>query len=428
MTVMVLCCILFMGMTLPVSADMALPMTSEAVVLMDAETGQILYEKNMHDRMYPASITKVMTAIEALEYLEPDRVLTATESALRAVPYSSSHIYLVPGEEITVEQAMYALGMESANDAANVLAEAVSGNLEAFAQRMTSEAKALGALNTNFTNANGLPDENHYTTAYDMAVITRAALQIPGFTDYFSTVDYECPATNKHADPRSFHNKDQLLPGGPYYYEGVQMAKTGWTSSAQGTFVTAVKRGDTTLIAVLLKSVLTEFKYKDAWILLNYGFDQFRRVTVTGEELAEKLSLRGYNAVPGQEYSVLIPADSTVSQLAVSLAENAVAEALDGKTATAVVTANIGDMDLPEMELQLQWISPEQETVSDEEQSAAASEKTGRESKTSWLTWIVMGAAMMVVASILISRENEKKRRRRENRRVIENMKKRMEE
>ena len=165
---------------LPASAEEELNLASQAAVLLDAETGAVLYQKNMHQVLYPASITKIMTALLAVQNLQPETVLTVSQTAVNAVPRTSSHISLKAGERLTVEQALYAIGMESANDAANVLAEAVSGSLEGFAQLMTETAAQLGAKNTHFANANGLPDSSHTTTAYDMALITAAAWKQEG--------------------------------------------------------------------------------------------------------------------------------------------------------------------------------------------------------------------------------------------------------
>ena len=255
---------------LPASAEEELNLASQAAVLLDAETGAVLYQKNMHQVLYPASITKIMTALLAVQNLQPEAVLTVSQTAVNAVPRTSSHISLKAGERLTVEQALYAIGMESANDAANVLAEAVSGSLEGFAQLMTETAAQLGAKNTHFANANGLPDSSHATTAYDMALITAAAWKQEGLKKYFSTVTYTLPATNLSA-ARSFNNKDRLLPGGQYYYDGVEMAKTGWTSSAQGTFAAVVQKGDVTLVAVTLQD---GNDWADHRTLYEFGFSR----------------------------------------------------------------------------------------------------------------------------------------------------------
>ena len=348
-----------------------LTLASQAAILMDADTGQILYEKNAHLQLYPASITKIMTAMLALQELEPDQVLTVSPSAVGAVPVTSSHISLKAGEQLTVEQALYAIATMSANDAANVLAEAVSGSLPDFAIRMTDTARSLGAMDTNFTNANGLPDSSHYTTAYDMALITAAALKVPGLAEYFRTTEYLLSPTNL-SDARVFSNKDRLLPGGQYYYEGVLMAKTGWTSSAQGTFAAVVRRGDTTLIVIALKSPLLEDKYRDTWTLMDYGFSRYAKVFFTGEELAEHFSLGKYEAVEGQEFAWQIPAEADPAKLTFSLGGET--QLLENRQRVVTVQASIGDSVLTQWQLVLEKpllardVIPELPSVSGEEE------------------------------------------------------------
>lgn len=335
----------------PAQAEEELALASQAAILMDADTGQVLYEKNAHLQLYPASITKIMTAMLALQELEPDQVLTVSPSAVGAVPVTSSHISLKAGEQLTVEQALYAIATMSANDAANVLAEAVSGSLSDFAVHMTDTARSLGAMDTNFTNANGLPDSSHYTTAYDMALITAAALKVPGLAEYFGTTEYLLSPTNL-SDARVFSNKDRLLPGGQYYYEGVLMAKTGWTSSAQGTFAAVVRRGDTTLIVIALKSPLLEDKYRDTWTLMNYGFSRYAKVFFTGEELAEHFSLGKYEAVEGQEFAWQLPAEADPAELAFSLGGET--QLLENRRRVVTVQASIGDLVLTQWQLVLE--------------------------------------------------------------------------
>lgn len=334
-----------------------LSLASEAAVLMDATTLQVLYAKNMHEKRYPASITKIMTAILALQALEPEQMLTVSQTAVNAVPRTSSHISLLPGERLRAREALYALGMVSANDAANVLAEAVSGSLESFAQKMNETALELGALNTHFANANGLPDSEHYTTAYDMALITAAALKTPGFTDYFSTVSHTLAATNLSQE-RSFSNKDRLLPGGAYYYPGVVMAKTGWTSSAQGTFAAAVTVGDTTLIAVTLKSPLLEDKYKDAKKLFDYGFSRYTRVSVSGETMVRMLPLGDYVPAQGQQASYLLPSEMLASEIVYSLVPGVDLLGDMGEETTVTISAAAQGAVLPDVTLRLIRQSP----------------------------------------------------------------------
>lgn len=425
----VLCCLIILAAALPARAEGELQLASQTAVLMDADTGVVLYEKNMHDTMYPASITKIMTAMLAIQHLEPEQVLTVSQTAVSAVPRTSSHISLQAGERLTVGDALYAIGMESANDAANVLAEAVSGSLEAFAEEMTRQAQALGAMNTHFANANGLPDSQHFTTAYDMALITAAALKQEGLATYFSTVNYTFPATNL-SPARSFSNKDRLLPGGQYYYEGVLMAKTGWTSSAQGTFAAVVKQGDTTLVAITLKSPLLEDKYKDTHKLMDYGFTHYSAVKVSGEQVTAQLSLGEYTPVKGQKFTYLIPTGTLFTDIRYSLPEEVDLSSDSPLNITVPVSAALGDTVLPEIEVKLERPAPPREAYilaellspqgMDPEQVQAILNALR-------IPAAVVGVLLLIFILLLFRRQILRYRRRKHLKARIRRMKKRME-
>ena len=425
----VLCCLMILAAALPARAEGELQLASQTAVLMDADTGVVLYEKNMHDTMYPASITKIMTAMLAIQHLEPEQVLTVSQTAVNAVPRTSSHISLQAGERLTVRDALYAIGMESANDAANVLAEAVSGSLEAFAEEMTRQAQALGAMNTHFANANGLPDSQHFTTAYDMALITAAALKQEGLATYFSTVNYTFPATNL-SPARSFSNKDRLLPGGQYYYEGVLMAKTGWTTSAQGTFAAVVKQGDTTLVAITLKSPLLEDKYKDTHKLMDYGFTHYSAVKVSGEQVTAQLSLGEYTPVKGQKFTYLIPTGTLFADIRYSLSEEVDLSSDSPLNITVPVSATLGDTVLPGIEVKLERPAPPREAYilaellspqgMDPEQVQAILNALR-------IPAAVVGVLLLIFILLLFRRQILRYRRRKHLKARIRRMKKRME-
>ena len=420
-----LCGLVLLGAVRVEAVEEPLVLASQAAVLLDADTGTVLYEKNMHQALYPASITKLMTALLAVRQLEPEQVLTVSQTAVNAVPRSSSHISLLPGEQLTAEQALYAIGMESANDAANVLAEAVAGSMEAFAAQMNETARALGATQTHFSNANGLPDSTHTTTAYDMALITAAAWKQEGLARYFNTVSYTLPATNLSA-ARSFQNKDRLLAGGQYYYEGVQMAKTGWTSSAQGTFAAVVQRDGVTLVAVTMKSPLLEDKYKDTHKLLDYGFSHYSRVTVSGEQLAAGQALGDFTPVAGQTFSYLIPSEMSAQDIryTVELPESTDKRAL---RLTATVTATLQELRLPDVQLTLERPPAPRQTfiLSELLQNPAAT----LEGVPRGLRIVIAVAALALIVFILfwLHRQLQRHRRRRHLKARIRRMKKKME-
>lgn len=419
----------FLLLPFPVRAEEPLQLASQAAVLMDGNTLTVLYEKNMNEPLYPASITKLMTALLAMEVLEPEQVLTVSQSAVNAVPRTSSHISLLPGEQLTVEDALYAIGMESANDAANVLAEAVAGSLEAFAALMTRRAQELGAMNTHFANANGLPDSSHMTTAYDMALITAAALRQEGLSTYFSTVNYTFPATNLSA-ARSFVNKDRLLPGGQYHYQGVLLAKTGWTSSAQGTFAAAVKQGDTTLIAVTLKSPMLEDKYQDTHKLLDYGFTHYSAVEVSGEQITARLDLGEFTPVGGQHFSYLLPTGTLFTDIQYYLEEDVDFRSEKQLSLTVPVHAVIEGSQLPTVQVALERPAPQKDAyILSELLAAGGANPEQIQAILNILPYpgAVLGILLFTFLVLLFHRQIQRQRRRRRLRARIRRMKKRME-
>ena len=296
---------------------------SEAAILMDAAGGQILFQKNMDQKMYPASITKIMTGMLALERGKLTDVITMSDNAVFSVDRDSSHIALDVGEKITLEQALYATSIESANDAANGIAELIGGTLGNFSKMMNDTAVQVGAKNTKFINSNGLHSDSHYTTAYDMAKITAAAIKVPGFVKIFAAKHYEIPPTNKQPATRIFSSRNKLINGEVPYNE-ILMSKTGWTSEAQHTLVTAAKKDGTTLVAVVMKSSNTNDKWKDTVDLLNYGFTQFSSVEITNEKLiqsAPKMFTLANNTLDSIVYtasgtvSILLPINLTLDDL-----------------------------------------------------------------------------------------------------------------
>lgn len=266
---------------------------------MDAQTGQVLYEKNMNQKEYPASITKIMTAMLALEKGSLNDVLTMSSEAVFSIERDSSHIALDVGEQLSLEKALYAMAIESANDAANGVAEYVSGDLESFASLMTRRAIELGAVNTNFTNANGLPNPNHYTSAYDMALIMRQAVKTANFSQIFSEVRYEMPPTNIQDETRYFNSRNPLI-NGKYQYEGIIASKTGWTADSNHTLATAAKRGNRELIVVVLNSQASKAKYTDTMTLLDYGFNNFNEVVFDEDEIMGAIPSISQNGVARQ--------------------------------------------------------------------------------------------------------------------------------
>lgn len=259
---------------------------SESYVVMDAETGQVLIEKNMNVREYPASITKVFTVALALQNVGLGDKVTVTQDAAWSIEPNSSNIALQVGEVLTVEDLAYGAMLPSANDAANVLAEYAGGTMESFAAMMNAKAKELGCLSSNFVNASGLPDDNHYTTAYDMALITRYAMGVESFMPVFGMKDiYVIKPSNKQKYERRLGTEHMMLVESKYYYEGTIGGKLGWTEDAKHTIVTAAQRGGRTLICVAMKSPQKYDKFNDSIALFDYCFDNFESAVVTKDKL-----------------------------------------------------------------------------------------------------------------------------------------------
>lgn len=288
-------------------------------ILIDAATGEILYEKNSSEKLFPASITKLMTVLLAFESGNLNDTITFSTEAVHGIEYGSSNIGIKEGEELTMEQALYAMMLQSANEVCLGVAEHISGSIEAFCKLMTDRAKELGAMNTNFVNPNGLHDENHYTTAYDMAVIARELLKYDQFKEVMGTVQYDVAPTNLTDEVRHLYTQNQLIkPPSIYVYEGCEGGKTGFTNEAQQTLVAYAKRGDTELISVVLKCHGAGH-YEDTIKLFDYGFDNYhtakiiapesvsKEIPVTEEQKGEAVEIGAVTVTPEKEvYKTLL--------------------------------------------------------------------------------------------------------------------------
>jgi D-alanyl-D-alanine carboxypeptidase len=257
----------------PEGSGIAPELVSDSAIVIDADTGDILYEKDAYSTRYPASITKIMTGLLALENGDLTSTVTFSENAIWGIERDSTHIALDVGEELTLEQALYATLVVSANEAAMGVAEHIAGSIESFADMMNEKAAELGCVNTHFVNPNGLHDDDHYTCAYDMALIARAAIQIDKFREITSTTYYEIPPTNLQTESRYLYQNNKLImEGSAYYYEPCIGGKTGFTDQALGTLVTWAEQDGRTLICVVMHTRPTSCTYTDATALFKYCF------------------------------------------------------------------------------------------------------------------------------------------------------------
>lgn len=268
----------------------------ESAILVDMNTGTVLYSKNANKLQYPASITKIMTSLLAAEHLNMNEKLVMSESAAYGITISdSSSIYADTGEEFTMEQAMMAVMLQSANEMTLALAEETSGSVKKFVELMNLKARQLGCTRTHFNNPNGLPDKLHYTTASDMAKIARAAWFNPTFRKYATTTYYEIPPTNKFAETRYLLNHHKMMNGSTYAYDGVMGGKTGYTEAAGNTLVTYAQKDNMNLVSVVMKSI--NGAYADTANLLDYGFHNFTRSAL--KTAPETISI---SCLPAEQY------------------------------------------------------------------------------------------------------------------------------
>ena len=297
--------------------------TAESAVVMDAASGAVLYGKEADSKQYPASITKVMTALLAVENCSMDDIVTFSSEAVNGIEPGSSSAGINVGAELTVEDTLYALMLVSANEAGAALAEHISGSDEAFADLMNQRAAELGCTGTHFTNPHGLPDEDHYTTAHDMALILRAAMQYDEFRKIAETDTYTLEKSDTLTDTLELWNHSKIIrENSDYYYEYAEGSKPGYTMAARNTLVTYAKKGNVELICTILKDYGADQSYYDTTDLFEWGFEQVKGI----EPLSSfnlKTALEADSSIPADkitnidrlnctypaDYYLLVPAD-----------------------------------------------------------------------------------------------------------------------
>ncbi len=268
---------------------------AEAAFLINPSTNTVIYEKNADKRMYPASTTKIMTAYLALTKLDLTKELTASATAVD-IDRDGSNMGLSQGEVLTGKQLLESLMIHSANDAANVLAEAVSGSIAEFVNLMNKTAKKLGMKNTHFENPHGYHDENHYTTARDMSILAKKAMENKTFAEMSAMTSLIIPPTNKYKTERIFRTRNSLI--NPYsdislQYRFANGIKTGHTSNAGYCFVGSAERNGLDLISVVFKSPNFNQSFKDTKALFEYAYSKYRmRTVIKSDEIASTCKVR----------------------------------------------------------------------------------------------------------------------------------------
>lgn len=397
---------------------------SEAYVVIDAKTGQVLIEKNMNQKEYPASVTKILTAALGLAYGKPSDSITVSKDTVNDIWQwgETTHIALEPGEIITMQDALSGALIESANDCANAIAESVSGNLSDFSSLMNEQVKKLGLGGTHFTNAHGLPEDDHYTTAYDMAMITRWALSVEGFADYFGATSYTIPATNKKSTARNIGTHHHMLVESAYYYEYAKGGKLGWTTEAQHTIVTWAEKDGLSLICVCLNCSDKWGKYKDSIALFDYCFENYGMVSVPVDQVASFDVPTGTVNEPtgvvhiaaSGDLNILV--DNSISQNAVALRYDIPSCYGEGEAITPkVLVYSSGQLiaTLP-MEYTVESFSPVPALPEDAEGSSVGSVLL---SILKWMGFLLLGLAAIVL--LLRTYFMARRRRRRQRRKKV---------
>ena len=299
-----------------------------SAILLDMKSNKVLYEKNSKSKVYPASTTKMMTAILTLENCEDlDKVITATKEAIEPITNKHSHMGILIGEELTIRQLLYGMLVYSANDAANCLAVEVSGSISEFAKLMNEKAKKLGCKGTNFTNPHGFHDANHYTTANDLAIIARYAMKNETFKEIVKTSSYTIQPTNKYKEVRNLTSTNYLISNkrrGDYFYKKAIGIKTGFTDEAGSCLVAAAVDGDTELLSVVMncKNTTEYFSFSDTINLFEYGFKNFKYLTIIpkGEVVSDSAVYDARKSVrvalgPKKDIASTLPVDVKIEDI-----------------------------------------------------------------------------------------------------------------
>jgi D-alanyl-D-alanine carboxypeptidase (penicillin-binding protein 5/6) len=256
-----------------------LPLKSEAASLIDSDTGAVLYVKNPNQKMYPASLTKIATAIYAIEKGNLNSLVTVSGNAVRQ---DGTRVYLNEGEQVPLKRLIQGMLINSGNDAAVAIAEYTDGTVQQFAENLNTYLKTkIGVTNTHFTNPNGLFDPNHYTTAMDLALITNYAIKNPVFAEIFGTKRLPWKGQSWQTNLVTHH---KMLKG-EIAYPGITGGKTGYTSETKQTLATTAGNGKIRLTAVVLKSNLMNDKYTDTALLFDYGFKNYQHATIKKGEI-----------------------------------------------------------------------------------------------------------------------------------------------
>lgn len=301
---------------------------AQSAIVMDMESGAVLYAKKPDERHYPASITKLLTTLVALENGMPEDRVTFSQESVDILNWDDANIGMRPGEEISMKDALYAVLLASANEVSYAVAESIgqiclNGGYDTFIELMNKRSKELGCTGSNWVNPNGLHDEDHYTTAYDMALIASAVYQKEEFREIMNTLEYRIPPTNLEEEERVFQQNHRMLwEGNDYYYEYCTGGKTGYTDQSMTTLVTMADNGEMQLAAVVLYDYGVD-AYTDTRAMMDYVFHNFSKVPVSELDAPDQIERytneNAYAVLPGgvdvsDVECTIIPEDGTYGE------------------------------------------------------------------------------------------------------------------
>lgn len=266
---------------------------AESAILMDAQTGAILYAKDIDARQYPASVTKIMTCLLAIENSDLDEMVTFSHEAVFSIERGSSNIGMDEGESITMNQALHGILILSANEVANAVGEHVAGDARSFVDMMNAKAEELGCENTHFMNAHGLHNEEHYTSARDLALIAREFFSHDVLANISGMTYCTFEATETQPDSFTLATKNMLVEGKEYEYEWLVGSKTGYTAQARQTLVSCAKKDGMELICVVMVEE-SPYQFTDTVALFDYGFQNFKKVNVSENETNYTMTNTGF--------------------------------------------------------------------------------------------------------------------------------------
>ncbi len=377
---------------------------SASAIVMDADTGTVLYEKNADKKRYPASITKIMTALLAIENGNLEDTVTFSSDAVYKTEGSS--ILRDVGEKLTLEQCLYGMMLESANDCAYAIAEHVGGDYKTFIKMMNDKAEELGCTGTHFVNSNGLPDEDHYVTARDMALIAQAAYQNETFRIITGTTEYKLPATNKHDESLTMHNHHAMLypyHTSSYIKDYCTGGKTGYTVAAQSTLVTYAEKNGMSLIVVVMKAQ-SPSHYTDTIKLCEYCFDNFQVLNVSENEETEDVSEIAGNFNTNEEYleidedaTVIVPKTVSFSDLTRTVDTDCETSEIAGK-----LVYSYGDKVVGSANVQVTGAEVEEFEFNNGAQTEDSTSSDETSSITHNINWKWMFIIIVIIAAVIV--------------------------